>query len=221
MAKRRRTFPSSRRIRTLKAEFWTDPEIAKFSFRCRLTYGGLICAYADDYGRELDDVRSIKAAIWLHDDEVTLEDIAEDLTTLNVAGRIVRYDDTTSGQRGLRQKPSEKHLRSRQRYLFIVNWKKHQKVDKPTPSKFPPPPATSRIAREQSRLALDLPETGSGFGSGLGEGEGSGFGSGEGARGGTKTNGNGRVAHEVEPEDPKAEWEAVKAKLAEAKAMPS
>src|SRR5581483_6624666 len=117
MAKKRqrRTTPSSRRMRILKCEFFTEPDMAQFSYRCRLTFSGLICGYADDHGRELDDLRAIKAAVWPQDDDVSLEDIAEDLTALNVAGKIVRYDDTTSGQRGLRRAPAEIHLRSRQR----------------------------------------------------------------------------------------------------------
>jgi hypothetical protein len=88
--------------------------------RARLLWIGL-WTHCDDEGRTKDDVKLIKARIWPLD-QVTLRDIEEDLVTLAVCGRIVRYQ---AGGKA---------------YLAITNWRDHQSINKPTPSKIPPPP---------------------------------------------------------------------------------
>jgi hypothetical protein len=85
---------------------------------------------------------------------VSLNDIEADLADLAEKGRIVRY--TVDGQR----------------YLQVTNWSEHQKIQKPSPSKFPPPDsgsgmgplpddsdsATPRRGREGERKGRDARE---------------------------------------------------------------
>lgn len=115
------------RIRTIKPSFFESEDVAVLPFRARLLWIGL-WTHCDDEGRTKDNVRLIKAWIWPLD-QVTLRDIDEDLAILAGAGRIVRYE--ADGQR----------------YLEITNWREHQSINKPTPSKIPPPPGL----REDSR----------------------------------------------------------------------
>ena len=108
------------RIRSIKPSFFRSDDVAALPLRARLTWIGL-WTQCDDQGRTKDHARLIKADIWPLDN-VSLADIEEDLETLSVHGRIVRYE--VDGQR----------------YLEIANWRAHQAIQKPTPSRIPAPP---------------------------------------------------------------------------------
>lgn len=145
------------RIRTLKREFFEDDKVVALSIRARLTFAGLICCHVDDYGRGKDDARLIRAAVWPLDDDVTVEDVAEDLREINLQGLIVRYDELTSGRRGLRPKKPRTPVAHVAKYLCIPSWSSHQKVSHPTKSKIPPPPAISRnLAKDSELFAPDF-----------------------------------------------------------------
>jgi hypothetical protein len=107
------------RIRTIKPSFFQSDDVSALPLRARLTWIGL-WTQCDDQGRTKDHARLIKAAIWPLDN-VSLADIEEDLTTLAEQGRIVRY------------------MAAGQRYLEIVNWDAHQSINRPSPSRIPPP----------------------------------------------------------------------------------
>jgi hypothetical protein len=107
------------RIRTIKPGFFSSEDVSVLPMRARLTWIGL-WTQCDDEGRTKDNTKLIKAAVWPLDN-VTLRDIEEDLATLAVRKRIVRYE--VDGKR----------------YLAITNWREHQRINKPTPSKIPPP----------------------------------------------------------------------------------
>lgn len=108
------------RIRSIKPSFFRSEDVSVLPLRARLTWIGL-WTHCDDAGRTKDNARLIKGDIWPLDD-VSLRDIEEDLATLAAHGRIVRYE--VDGKR----------------YLEIVNWGVHQSIQKPTPSRIPPPP---------------------------------------------------------------------------------
>lgn len=108
------------RIRTIKPSFFNSEDVSELPLRARLTWIGL-WTHCDDQGRTKDNVKLIKAAVWPLDN-VSLRDVEEDLATLADHGRIVRYQ--VGGRR----------------YLAVVNWHEHQKINKPTPSRIPPPP---------------------------------------------------------------------------------
>lgn len=111
------------RVRTIKPSFFQSDDVSALPLRARLTWIGL-WTHCDDAGRTKDHARLIKAAIWPLDN-VSLADIEEDLETLAAHGRIVRYE--VDGRR----------------YLEITNWRVHQYIQKPTPSRLPPPPSIS------------------------------------------------------------------------------
>ncbi|MEU4576636.1 hypothetical protein [Nonomuraea sp. NPDC023979] len=108
------------RIRTIKPEFFTSLAITSLDLAARLTFIGL-WTHCDDEGRCVDEARLIKAALWPLDDR-TAADIEADLVALHRAALIIRY--TVEGRR----------------YLAVRAWKEHQRVNRPTRSKFPRPP---------------------------------------------------------------------------------
>lgn len=108
------------RIRTIKPSFFRSEDVSVLPLRARLTWIGL-WTQCDDAGRTKDNARLIKGDIWPLDD-VSLKDIEDDLATLANHGRIVRY--TVAGGQ----------------FLSIVNWRGHQAIPKPSPSRYPPPP---------------------------------------------------------------------------------
>lgn len=118
------------RIRSIKPGFFKSEDVSALPLRARLTWIGL-WTHCDDQGRTKDNARLIKGDIWPLDD-VSLRDIEEDLSTLAAAGRIVRYE--VDGRR----------------YLEIVNWSEHQKIDRPTKSSIPGPSNGHRVLDEPS-----------------------------------------------------------------------
>lgn len=131
------------RIRSIKPEFFTSLSIADLDLTARLTFIGL-WTQCDDEGRCVDDARLIKAALWPLDDR-TAADVDEDLQAIHRAMLIVRY--TVEGRR----------------YLAVRGWREHQRVNRPTPSRIPPPPPDPPTAphgalTEGSLRAQTLPE---------------------------------------------------------------
>lgn len=108
------------RIRSIKPEFFTSLTVADLTPEQRLTFIGL-WTHADDEGRCVDDARLIKAAIWPLDDRTTA-DIEEDLRALSESSLILRY------------------TLNRKRYMAVRGWAEHQRINRPTASKLPPPP---------------------------------------------------------------------------------
>lgn len=107
------------RIRTIKPEFFTSLTIGDLSFEQRLTFAGL-WTHCDDEGRCVDDARLIKAALWALDDR-TAADVEGDLAALTESSLITRY--VVNGKR----------------YMSVSGWREHQRINRPTPSKIPPP----------------------------------------------------------------------------------
>lgn len=125
------------RIRTIKPGFFRSEDVSALPLRARLTWIGL-WTQCDDQGRAKDNAKLIKADVWPLDD-VSLKDIEVDLNTLADRGLIIRYEvDGT-------------------RYLEVVNWHDHQKINRPTPSKIPPP-STSNGSYPQENAHGQLTE---------------------------------------------------------------
>lgn len=129
--------PLMARIRTVKPAFFASEDVSELPFRARLTWVGL-WTHSDDAGRCKDNVKLIKAAVWPLDD-VSLKDIEIDLNTLADRGLIHRYE--VDGKQ----------------YIQTVNWRKHQRIDKPSPSHLPPFPEhsgrTPGITQEDPQIA--------------------------------------------------------------------
>lgn len=106
------------RIRSIKPEFFTSIAIANLSRDARLMFIGM-WTHVDDDGRCIDEPRLIKAALFPLDDDLDYSVIDELMGELEAKGRMVRYE--VEGRR----------------YVQIVGFKEHQKIDRHTPSKHP------------------------------------------------------------------------------------
>lgn len=105
------------RIRSIKPEFWRSDDIAALPISARLLFVGL-WSYVDDNGVGSDKLPSIVADLFandlVEDTAETLRRVSADLTQLQNAGLIARYE--AAG------KP----------LLHVTNWEKHQLVRNPS-----------------------------------------------------------------------------------------
>ena len=104
------------RIRSIKPEFWSSPDIAALSDSDRLLFIGL-WSYVDDHGRGRDDIALIVAALYPHDMVAnpldTVAKVRDGLARLSEADLILRYTVAS------------------RTYFLVTGWSKHQRVDKP------------------------------------------------------------------------------------------
>jgi hypothetical protein len=107
------------RIRTIKPEFFTSLTVCRLPVHARLTFIGL-WTHVDDEGRCVDDSRLVKAAVWPLDDR-TSADVEADLSLLTESSLITRY---TVSERS---------------FIAVRGWSEHQRINRPTKSKFPSP----------------------------------------------------------------------------------
>lgn len=119
------------RIRTIKPEFPQSESIGRISRFARLLFI-LLWTIADDAGRTRAASRMLASLLYPYDDDAP-ELIEAWLQELEREGCIFRYEveGTT--------------------YLEVKNWKKHQKIDRPTPSRLPGLEEGSLLTREASR----------------------------------------------------------------------
>lgn len=116
------------RIRSIKPEFWTDEKIVALSPRARLLFIGM-WNFVDDYGRsEYSPVR-LKMQI-LPADSVEIGGL---LGEIEEARLIIVY------------------AIDNKEYFEVRGFTKHQKVDKRSASRIPPPPQTPPNSPEPSR----------------------------------------------------------------------
>lgn len=146
------------RIRTIKPQFWTDIKIQKRSLSARLTFIGL-WNFADDAGYFQAEPRLIKAALYPVDDSFTVDNVSEALSELSVNAHIKLYE--SHGEK----------------YGYIPNFTKHQRINRPTPSVFPRfsdgSVSTQGVLFEPSSQLCAGSGVVSGSGSGVGSGNGS------------------------------------------------
>jgi hypothetical protein len=112
------------RIRTIKPEFWTDEKVVAMTPLARLFFIGML-NFVDDDGRAAYSPARLKMQILPADPA----DSSALLGEIRREGLIVGYE--VDGKE----------------FFQIVNFHKHQKVDKRTPSKLPPPPNPAEFPR--------------------------------------------------------------------------
>lgn len=122
------------RIRTIKPEFPQSETIGRLSRDARLLFVQL-WTFVDDSGRARASSRLLASALYPYDDDAP-KLMDRWLAELEREGCIRRY--TVEGNR----------------YLDIPNWLKHQKIDRPSASRFPAFDEGSRALDEHS--ATDL-----------------------------------------------------------------
>lgn len=105
------------RIRTIKPEFWTSEQVMNCSTNARLLFIGM-WNFADDKGRMTASAKKIKAQIFPSDD-ISYESISVMLSNLSQNDLITLYEHDNV------------------EYIQIDGWSKHQRIDKPQPSKIP------------------------------------------------------------------------------------
>ena len=128
------------RIRTIKPEFPQSESMGQCTRDARLTFL-LLFTMADDSGRLRANSRMLASLLYPYDDDAK-KHIESWLVELENVGCIQRYQVDGDS------------------YLSINKWAMHQKIDKPTPSKIPSPPESSRILanpRESSSRVAELP----------------------------------------------------------------
>lgn len=113
------------KIRSAKAEFWTDAKMGTLPRDVRFTFKGIWEVMADDEGRFLADPRLIKGQVWPLDDDITVKKVAAWLRILADRGRVVLYFVEGAA------------------YGAIPSWHDHQRISHRTASKLPPPPSVS------------------------------------------------------------------------------
>lgn len=135
------------RIRSIKPEFWRSPDISCLAIEDRLLFVGL-WSYVDDNGVGEDRVSRIAADLFADDLERdpsgTFARVSRGLASLSEAGRIVRY--TVEGRD----------------FVEIVNWSKHQRIDKPGKARMPTSDHDSAHLREGVATVRETPAPGTG-----------------------------------------------------------
>lgn len=138
------------RIRTIKPELFSSTSAKGLTLGARWLFAALFTE-ADDEGRMLASARKIAGNVFPDDEDITEQNVAEWIDELERKGMVLRY--VVEGIR----------------YLWVVNFRKHQRISHPTPSRLPPPPEVlAKVSGEPVEpLGKDL---GSGKGSGSGRG---------------------------------------------------
>ncbi|MEU7042853.1 hypothetical protein AB0A77_17550 [Streptomyces varsoviensis] len=124
------------RIRTIKPEAFISESLAAVSIAAERTFFGLL-TQADDHGRFRDQAAVIAGLLWSLRPEHGPLEVEDDLTQLAGAELICRYE----GEDG-------------KRYLHIVTWGRHQKINRPSGVRHPACPHHDGAPRrsEPSRL---------------------------------------------------------------------
>ena len=115
------------RIRTIKPEMPQSQSMGRVSREARLCFI-LLWTLCDDEGRTRASSRMLASLLYPYDDDAPAL-ICGWLTKLEREKSIIRY--TVAGDD----------------YIAVVNWTDHQKIDRPSKSKFPAPRNLARKAR--------------------------------------------------------------------------
>lgn len=119
------------RIRTVKPEFWEDELLGVIPRDARLLF---IATFnmADDEGILRWTPAYIKAQAFMYDDDLTIKDINQLMQCLADVGLIFPFVGGVA----------------RQQMALVVNFRKHQRINRPQKGKLPPPSLNSWQTRE-------------------------------------------------------------------------
>jgi hypothetical protein len=128
------------RIRSVKPELRTSEVVASWPREVRYFFV-LLWGYLDDKGRGLDVPKTIAGDCFPHDDDVS-------------PVKIGKWLDLMASSKGVEKLPPIcRYEVGGRRYLHCVNWKEHQRPNRPTGSRLPPCPV-------HDPLTEDLTESG-------------------------------------------------------------
>lgn len=114
------------RIRTVKPEFWDDETVGALTRDARLLFIAT-WTFADDEGLLRWSPSYLKASALMYDDAIYALDVQRWMDELEHHGFVFSYGAGRGGQR----------------IGYIVNFRKHQRIDKPQAGKLPPPPCSN------------------------------------------------------------------------------
>ncbi|MEU2874058.1 hypothetical protein ABZ769_33495 [Streptomyces olivoreticuli] len=123
------------RIRTIKPEAFCSESLAAVSVAAERTFFGLL-TQADDHGRFRDQPAVIAGLLWSLRPEHGPLEVEEDLSQLADAELICRYEGADS-----------------KRYLHIVTWRRHQKINRPSGVRHPVCPHHDGTSSDESSAA--------------------------------------------------------------------
>ncbi|MBQ7119852.1 MAG: hypothetical protein IJO09_06520 [Oscillospiraceae bacterium] len=118
------------RKRMISPELWSSEGFGNLSTFAKVVYIGLISS-ADDEGRGRCKPSLLRSTLFPYDERLRTSDIDRALEEIEQHTSTMLY--TYDGQR----------------YYFLRNWKKWQKIDKPSRSQIPPPPGEDPREPEQ------------------------------------------------------------------------
>lgn len=119
------------RIRTVKPEFWEDEVVGLLPRDARLLFISTF-NMADDEGLLRWTPAYIKAQTFMYDDDLNLKHVEHLMALLTNAGLLHPYVGGVA----------------RQQMAVVVNFRKHQKINRPQKSKLPPPSLGDYKVRE-------------------------------------------------------------------------
>lgn len=119
------------RIRTVKPEFWEDEVVGLLPRDARLLFISTF-NMADDEGLLRWTPAYIKAQTFMYDDDLTLKHVDALMCLLTDAGLIFPFIGGVA----------------RQQMAVVVNFRKHQRINRPQKSKLPPPSLQNYRVRE-------------------------------------------------------------------------
>jgi hypothetical protein len=119
------------RIRTVKPEFWEDELLGVMPRDARLLF---IATFnmADDEGLLRWTPAYVKAQAFMYDDDLTIADVGKLMQCLTDTGLVFPYIGGVA----------------RQQMAVVVNFRKHQRINRPQKSKLPPPSLGNYKVRE-------------------------------------------------------------------------
>ncbi|MER6307810.1 hypothetical protein ACWC2K_04510 [Streptomyces chattanoogensis] len=120
------------RIRTIKPEAFASESLAQVSITAERTFFGLL-TQADDHGRFRDQAAVIAGLLWSLRPEHGPIGVEDDLAQLDGADLICRYEGADG-----------------KRYLHIVTWRRHQKINRPSGVRHPACPHHDGAPRSES-----------------------------------------------------------------------
>jgi hypothetical protein len=142
------------RIRSIKPEFWHDRKMARELTREQRLFYIALWNHADDEGRFDASTRVVLSATFPHDPDIHESLTEASLRALADTGRVVLYE--VNGEQ----------------YGFLPKLLDHQRINRPTPSRIPPPPNDLQDPHawlsEPSVRPQEIPSSGTGE---LGAGE--------------------------------------------------
>jgi len=123
------------RIRSIKPSFPADETLGQCSRDARLLFACLWATCCDDHGRFRAAPALVRGAVFPYDDNLDNASVELLLKELEVAGRLELYE--VAGQR----------------YGYVVNWAKHQRISNAGVPDFPDPPSLAASCGEPPQVA--------------------------------------------------------------------